>query len=97
MRYVLGFLAGALWGVLGACLNNAVLGRALRGGRDRAVLGANLLRALVDLLLLAVIVLARGALPIGRTRYRASAAFMGGSPQESRGSRTICAPCPEPA
>ena len=32
MRYVLGFLAGALWGVLGACLNNAVLGRALRGG-----------------------------------------------------------------
>ena len=63
MRYVLGFLAGALWGVLGACLNNAVLGRALRGGRDRAVLGANLLRALVDLLLLAVIVLARGVLP----------------------------------
>ena len=44
MRYVLGFLAGALWGVLGACVNNAVLGRALRGGKDRAVLGANLLR-----------------------------------------------------
>jgi hypothetical protein len=63
MRYVLGFLAGAVWGVLGACLNNAVLGRALRGGKDDAVLGANLLRALVDLLLLAVVVLLRGVLP----------------------------------
>ena len=63
MRYVLGFLAGAVWGVLGACLNNALLGRALRGGRDKSVLGANLLRALVDLLLLAAVVLARNALP----------------------------------
>ena len=63
MRYVLGFLAGAVWGVLGACLNNAILGRALRGGKDRAVLGANLLRVLVDLLLLAAVVLARGVLP----------------------------------
>jgi hypothetical protein len=63
MRYVLGFLAGAVWGVLGACLNNAVLGRALRSGKDDAVLRANLLRALVDLLLLAAVVLARGVLP----------------------------------
>ena len=62
MRYVLGFLAGAVWGVLGACPNNALLGRALRGG-DKSVLGANLLRALVDLLLLAAVVLARNALP----------------------------------
>ncbi len=61
--YVIGFLVGAVWGVLGACLNNFVLGRALRRGRDKSVLGANLLRALVDLLLLAVIVLLRGVLP----------------------------------
>ena len=63
MRYILGFLAGAVWGVLGACLNNAVLGRALRCGRDKSVLGANILRALIDLLLLAAIVLLRGVLP----------------------------------
>ena len=36
MSYVIGFLAGAVWGVLGACLNHFVLGRALRGG-DRRV------------------------------------------------------------
>ena len=62
MRYVLGFLAGLVWGVLGACLNHFVLGRALRGG-DRRVLGANLLRVLIDFILLAAVVLARGALP----------------------------------
>ncbi|MCR5576416.1 MAG: hypothetical protein K6F56_05350 [Oscillospiraceae bacterium] len=62
MGYVIGFLAGAVWGVLGACLNHFILGRALRGG-DRKVLGANLLRALVDLLLLAAVVLARNVLP----------------------------------
>ena len=62
MGYVIGFLAGAVWGVLGACLNRFVLARALRGG-DRRVLGANLLRALVDLLLLAAVVLARNVLP----------------------------------
>ncbi len=62
MGYVVGFLAGAAWGVLGACLNHFVLGRALGGG-DRKVLGANLLRVLTDLVLLAVVVLARKALP----------------------------------
>ena len=62
MSYVIGFLAGAVWGVLGACLNHFVLGRALRGG-DRRVLGANLLRVLIDFILLAAVVLARRALP----------------------------------
>ena len=62
MGYVIGFLAGAAWGVLGACLNHFILGRALRGG-DKKVLGANLLRALVDLALLAAVVLARDVLP----------------------------------
>ena len=62
MGYVIGFLAGVVWGVLGACLNHFVLSRALRGG-DRNVLGANLLRALVDLALLAAVVLARNVLP----------------------------------
>ena len=62
MGYVIGFLAGAVWGVLGACLNHFILGRALQGG-DRNVLGANLLRALVDLALLAAVVLARKVLP----------------------------------
>ena len=62
MGYVIGFLAGAVWGVLGACLNHCVLGRALRGG-DKNVLGANLLRALIDLALLAAVVLARKVLP----------------------------------
>ena len=62
MGYVIGFLAGVVWGVLGACLNHYLLGRALRGG-DRGVLGANLLRALIDLALLAAVVLARGVLP----------------------------------
>lgn len=63
MGYVIGFLAGAVWGVFGAWLNNRVLGRALRRGRDKSVLGANLLRAAVDLLLLAAVVLARNVLP----------------------------------
>ena len=62
MGYVIGFLAGAVWGVLGACLNHFVLGRALRGG-DGKVLGANFLRVLTDLVLLAAVVLARRALP----------------------------------
>ncbi len=63
MRYLIGFVVGALWGVLGACFNNWILGRALAAGRDRRLLGANFLRALVDLALLAAIVLLRGALP----------------------------------
>ena len=62
MRYVLGFLAGLVWGVLGACLNQLVLTRALRQG-DRRTLGANILRAVTDLLLLAVVVLLREVLP----------------------------------
>ena len=63
MGYVIGFLAGAVWGALGACLNHCVLGRALRQG-DGKVLGANLLRGLVDLALLAAVGLARKALPV---------------------------------
>ena len=62
MSYVIGFLAGAVWGVLGACLNHFVLERALRGG-DGKVLGANLLRVLTDIVLLALVVLARRLLP----------------------------------
>ena len=62
MRYVLGFLAGLVWGVLGACLNQFILTRALRQG-DRRTLGANILRAVTDLLLLAVVVLLRDVLP----------------------------------
>ena len=62
MGYVIGFLAGALWGALGACLNHLCLGKALRQG-DRKVLGANLLRVLIDLALLAAVVLARNVLP----------------------------------
>lgn len=62
MRYVLGFLAGLVWGVLGACLNQFILTRALRQG-DRRTLGANILRAVTDLALLAVVVLLREVLP----------------------------------
>ena len=62
MRYVFGFLAGAVWGVLGACLNQFILTQALRQG-DKRTLGANLLRAVTDLLLLALVVMARGVLP----------------------------------
>lgn len=62
MGYVIGFLAGAVWGALGACLNHFLLGRALRRG-DGKVLGANVLRVLIDLALLAAVVLARDVLP----------------------------------
>ena len=63
MRYVIGVLAGAIWGVLGAMFNQRILKRSLAAGRDRRVLEANLLRAAVDLVLLAAIVLLRGVLP----------------------------------
>ena len=63
MPYLLGFLAGAALGVLAACLNNFILVRALRAGRDGPVLRANLLRALVDMGMLALIVLLRERLP----------------------------------
>ena len=63
MKLVLGFFAGAVWGVLCACLNNLVLARALSAGKNGGLLGANVLRALIDLAALALIVLARGVLP----------------------------------
>ena len=63
MKLLLGFLAGAAWGVLGACLNNCLLGRALASGRAGKLLGTHVLRAAVDLALLAVIVLLRDLLP----------------------------------
>ncbi len=63
MKLLLGFVAGAAWGVFGACLNQWIFGRALAAGKDGRMLGANLLRVLVDLALLALVVLARGFLP----------------------------------
>ena len=74
MKLLLGFFAGALWGVGCACLNNLVLNRALTAGRDGKLMGANLLRALVDLVFLALIVLARKALPFSYEMALAGAA-----------------------
>ena len=74
MKLILGFFAGAVWGVFGAFLNHWILGRALSGGKDGRVLGANVLRAAVDLALLAVIVLARNALPFSFEMALAGAA-----------------------
>ena len=73
-KLVLGFLAGAVWGVVCSCLNNLVLNRALTAGRDGRVMGANLLRVLVDLVFLALIVLARKALPFSYEMALAGAA-----------------------
>ena len=73
-KLVLGFLAGAVWGVACSCLNNLVLNRALTAGRDGRVMGANLLRVLVDLVFLALIVLARKALPFSYEMALAGAA-----------------------
>ncbi len=63
MDYVLGALAGLVWGALGAFVNMKINRAALKKNTNNALLGANLLRTLVDLLVLGTVFLLRKVLP----------------------------------
>ena len=63
MKLILAFIVGAVWGVLCAYVNMLILRRALQSGRGGKMMGAHVLRGLIDLALLAVIVLLRNVLP----------------------------------
>lgn len=63
MKYVIGVLAGALWGFLAAMLNNYVLKKALESGSHRKMLGANILRALIAVGFFAAVILLRNRMP----------------------------------
>ena len=63
MNYVLGVLAGMVWGAAAGALNCFVSLRAVRKNSARAVMTANLLRAVVDIAALGAIFLLREHLP----------------------------------
>ncbi|MBQ9687243.1 MAG: hypothetical protein IJV41_11990 [Oscillospiraceae bacterium] len=63
MNYVIGILAGVVWGGLGALLNNLLLKKTVAGGNTQRVFAVFLTRTVLDVAFLAVIVLARHLLP----------------------------------
>ncbi len=64
MNYVLGILAGFLWGGLAALLNCRISLGAVRRGTDKAMMGANLTRVVIDIAALALPLLIRKSLPV---------------------------------
>ena len=63
MGYVLGALAGLVWGALAACLNAVISKKAMQKNTAPAMLIANLLRTVVDIAALGSIFLLRNVLP----------------------------------
>ena len=63
MKYLIGALAGLVWGCIGAVVNFSITKKALKKGSSAALLSSNILRVIVDIILLAVIVLLRKSLP----------------------------------
>lgn len=63
MNYVLGALAGLLWGALAAFVNLKINQAALKKNTNAAVLGANAARMAVDLAALGTVFLLRKILP----------------------------------
>ena len=63
MDYVLGALAGLLWGAAAAVLNMVISKKALEKSNSTALLAANLGRMAVDVAALAVVFLLRKVLP----------------------------------
>lgn len=63
MTYFIGALAGLIWGALGAFAEYGINLRAVKKSSAKAMLGANILRVLIDLALLAAVFLLRDTLP----------------------------------
>lgn len=63
MKYVIGALAGLIWGALAALLNGFITKKALDKGSDKLMLLSNFLRLLVDVAALGTVFLLRKALP----------------------------------
>lgn len=63
MKYVVGALAGLIWGALAALLNGLITKKALDKGSDKQMLLSNFLRLLVDVAALGVVFLLRKVMP----------------------------------
>ena len=55
MAYVLSVLGGLIWGFLAALLNAHIAQNSLKKGDDKALMGSNLVRSVVDILALAAV------------------------------------------
>ena len=72
MKYLIGALAGLVWGSLAALLNAFITKKALEKGNDKMMLASNFLRMLVDVAALGLVFLLRNVLP-----FRFEAALVG--------------------
>ncbi len=63
MKYLIGALAGLVWGALAALLNGYITKKALDKASDKAMLLSNALRLVVDVVALGSVFLLRNVLP----------------------------------
>lgn len=63
MKYLIGALAGLVWGALAALLNGYITKKALDKASDKAMLLSNALRLVVDVIALGSVFLLRNVLP----------------------------------
>lgn len=63
MKYLIGAVAGLVWGALCALLNGFITKKALDKGNDKLMLASNGLRLVVDLVALGAVFLLRNVLP----------------------------------
>ena len=63
MKYLIGAVAGLIWGSLAALLNAFITKKALNKGSDKLMLASNALRMLVDVAALGMVFLLRKVLP----------------------------------
>lgn len=63
MKYLIGALAGLIWGALAALLNGYITKKALDKASDKAMLLSNALRLVVDVVALGSVFLLRNVLP----------------------------------
>ena len=63
MKYLIGALAGLVWGALAALLNGYITKKALDKASDKAMLLSNALRLVVEVVALGSVFLLRNVLP----------------------------------
>lgn len=63
MKYLIGALAGLVWGALAALLNGYITKKALDKASDKAMFLSNALRLVVDVVALGSVFLLRNVLP----------------------------------
>ena len=63
MKYLIGALAGLVWGALAALLNGYITKKALDKSSDKAMILSNALRLVVDVVALGSVFLLRNVLP----------------------------------